>query len=259
MSIPLNTELYNQIKQEIYNKYPKHSAYRSMMIVKKYKEAGGTYKDNEKNKMNTTKWLKQEWTDANEYYRTKNIVPCGSQNTIELYNEYPLCRPLSILKRLSNKQLKQLIDEKNKLGKKQLITSKVLNTDVFNIKPSLSGGNVNIGFINQLENIGLDYNKYLKKARQQAKQNGYNEKDLFISDKKPYKLMITDDEGRKRYFGRTGYNDFIIYKYLESINEVEKGYSDKMRDRYIKSHSKIKGNWKDDDFSPNMLSLLINW
>jgi hypothetical protein len=118
---------------------------------------------------------------------------------------------------------------------------------------------LNTEFINQLENIGLDYNKYLKKARQQAKQNGYNEKDLFISDKKPYKLMIIDDEGKKRYFGRVNYNDYIIYKYLESINEVDKGYSDKMRDRYIKSHSKIKGNWKDDDFSPNMLSLLINW
>ena len=260
MSRPLNIDLYNQIKNEVYQEYPKHSAYRSMMIVKKYKDAGGLYEDNKKmGKMNTKKWIQQQWTDANEYYRTNNIIPCGSQDTQKLYNEYPLCRPLSILKRLSNEQLKQLIDEKNKLGKKPLITSRVLNTDIFNIKPTISGGAVNTDFINQLNKIGLKPSTYLEIAKKRAKNNGYNEKDLFFSDKKPYKLMIIDNENKKKYFGRVSYNDYIIYKHLEDINEVAVGYADKMRNRYIKSHSKIAGKWAADRFSPNMLSLLINW
>jgi hypothetical protein len=260
MSRPLNIDLYNQIKDAVYQQYPKHSAYRSMMIVKKYKDAGGTYEENkEMSKMNTKKWIKQQWTDANEYYRTNKIIPCGSQDTQKLYNEYPLCRPLSILQRLSKTQLKELIDEKNKLGKKPLITSRVLNTDVFNIKPTVSGSAVNIDFINQLNKIGLNPNIYLETARKRAAVNGYNRNNLFISDKKPHKLMIIDDDNKKRYFGRVGYNDFIIYSHLEDNNEVVVGYADKIRNRYIKSHSKIAGKWAEDKFSPNMLSLLINW
>jgi hypothetical protein len=43
------------------------------------------------------------------------------------------------------------------------------------------------------------------------------------------------------------------------MGEVPKGYADKKRNTFQKSHSKIKGNWRDDDFSPNMLALNINW
>ena len=35
---PANEKLYQQVKAEIYLKFPKHSAYRSGLIVKKYKQ-----------------------------------------------------------------------------------------------------------------------------------------------------------------------------------------------------------------------------
>ena len=38
MPTPTDKELYEKIKKEIYLKNPKHSAYRSGMIVKRYKE-----------------------------------------------------------------------------------------------------------------------------------------------------------------------------------------------------------------------------
>ena len=44
MSEPINNELYEKVKKEIYEKYPKHSAYRSALLVKRYKELGGKYK-----------------------------------------------------------------------------------------------------------------------------------------------------------------------------------------------------------------------
>ena len=40
---PSNTVLYNEVKDYIYTKMPKHSLYRSAHIQKLYKELGGTY------------------------------------------------------------------------------------------------------------------------------------------------------------------------------------------------------------------------
>jgi hypothetical protein len=37
-AIPTNPELYEKIKKEIYAKNPKHSAYRTMQLVKSYKK-----------------------------------------------------------------------------------------------------------------------------------------------------------------------------------------------------------------------------
>ena len=37
MSTPTNTKLYEEVKKEIYAKYPKHSAYRSGLLVQEYK------------------------------------------------------------------------------------------------------------------------------------------------------------------------------------------------------------------------------
>lgn len=258
---PSNPKLYEQIKKQIYEEYPKHSAYRSMMIVKEYKKAGGTYENNKDNKMNTKKWLKQKWTDANHYFHTGEVVPCGSQDTKQLYGEYPLCRPLSILKRLSKEQLKEMIDEKNKLGKKPLRTSKILGTEKFNIKPTVSGSAVqkNKKFYNQLRKINYNPLDYLNDARKRAKKAGYNPNDLEISDKNEYKLMMKDEEGNYNYFGRVGYGDYLIWSHLEKMGEVPDGYADQKRNVFQKSHSKIKGNWANDPFSPNSLALTVNW
>ena len=48
MSEPANKKLYEKVKAEIYKKHPKHSAYRSGLLVQEYKRQGGTYKGKEK-------------------------------------------------------------------------------------------------------------------------------------------------------------------------------------------------------------------
>ena len=146
---PLDTKLYERIKSEVYEKYPKHSAYRSMMVVKQYKDAGGRYKD--EGERNTTKWLGQKWSSVNDYYHDDKVVKCGNSNTEEKYGEYPLCRPLSIIKKLSKPQMKTLIDEKNKLKEKPLTTSKLLKTNKFNIKDTKTGS----GYANDTLNYYL--------------------------------------------------------------------------------------------------------
>ena len=61
---PLDKELYESIKKEVWAQYKLPSAYRSAQLVKKYKEAGGTY-SGEKNKNEglplwfASKWLNQ--------------------------------------------------------------------------------------------------------------------------------------------------------------------------------------------------------
>jgi hypothetical protein len=100
---------------------------------------------------------------------------------------------------------------------------------------------------------------YLEQARMKAHDNGYDPGSLMWADDGIHKLMMKDDKGKYRYFGKAGYKDYIIYRKLEDMGKVEMGMAEKMRQRYHASHTKIKGKWRDDPYSPNMLSLKINW
>lgn len=134
MAKPKNMKLYEKIKADVYSRYPKHSIFRSSQVVREYKKAGGTYQEEDiKPKMNIKKWFGQEWLSANDFLRNKEI-PCGSANTQDDYNEYPLCRPKKILEKIPKPELKKMIAEKNKLKSEHLITKRVLKTDKYNVK-----------------------------------------------------------------------------------------------------------------------------
>ena len=60
MSTPTNTKLYEEVKKEIYAKYPKHSAYRSGLLVQEYKKRGGGY-SGDKSKGSLGRWFKEDW------------------------------------------------------------------------------------------------------------------------------------------------------------------------------------------------------
>ena len=63
MPIPSNKELYDKIKKQIISKHPQHSAYRSGLIVKAYKEAGGTYEGTKPSKTGLKRWFDEKWTN----------------------------------------------------------------------------------------------------------------------------------------------------------------------------------------------------
>jgi len=111
----------------------------------------------------------------------------------------------------------------------------------------------------QLRTIDYDIDKYLRDVRKQAKKEGYNPKNIHLSDDNKHKIMIYDDNGKISRFGRVNYNDYLIYKHLEKKKLVPIGYADMKRNVFQKSHSKIKGNWKSNPFSPNNLALRILW
>jgi hypothetical protein len=62
MPVINNPELYKKAKEIADEKYSKPSAYKSGFIVKKYKEMGGTYSDDDKPK-NLQRWFKENWKD----------------------------------------------------------------------------------------------------------------------------------------------------------------------------------------------------
>ena len=68
---PRDLKLYNKTKKKIYKKYPKHSAYRSGILVKTYKK---TYKNKygknskpyvgtKKRKVGLSRWFKEKWVN----------------------------------------------------------------------------------------------------------------------------------------------------------------------------------------------------
>lgn len=73
MPTPIDKQLYEKVKKDADKIYLKPSAYKSGYIVKKYKELGGRYKNDDKPK-NLEKWFQAKWTDINPN-KTKNSYP----------------------------------------------------------------------------------------------------------------------------------------------------------------------------------------
>jgi len=72
-------------------------------------------------------------------------------------------------------------------------------------------------------------------------------KPTYLSTRKNKKYMIEDDEGRFRHFGDIRYHDYTKHK--DAIRAMS----------YRKRMSKVKGNWRNDEYSPNILSLRLLW
>lgn len=95
----------------------------------------------------------------------------------------------------------------------------------------------------------MDINKYSNPKKAQENASKYLGKDakLFTSNRKDKKYMIKNKEGKWIHFGQMGYEDFTKH------NDLER------RKNYLKRATHIKGNWKDNKYSPNNLSINILW
>lgn len=114
-------------------------------------------------------------------------------------------------------------------------------------------------FVSQLKELGFEPSSYLKEARRRARDHHYPDKLLGFATDGTHKLVIPDANGRLVAFGKVNYGDHIIYQHLEKKNSVPKGTAEKKKKTFHKSHSKIKGDWAENPFSPNNLALKILW
>lgn len=64
MPTPTDPELYDKVKKKIMKSYKKNSAFASGAIVKEYKQRGGTYVDDGKER-NLERWFDENWIDVN--------------------------------------------------------------------------------------------------------------------------------------------------------------------------------------------------
>ena len=96
-----------------------------------------------------------------------------------------------------------------------------------------------------------DYETVLSRAKHYYGENV----KLLQSTRKTKKYMIFDPYNNKFvHFGQMGYLDFTKYVQIYDIKIAREH-----RYRYLRRALKIKGNWKDNPYSPNYLSLLLLW
>ena len=90
----VNKQLYLRVKREIYDNIPKHSAYRSGMIMKTYKYRGGKVKETGDGK-NLSRWFKEKWVNLTPYgeglVNNKLVYACGERHPDQ--KGPSVCRP----------------------------------------------------------------------------------------------------------------------------------------------------------------------
>lgn len=111
MSEPKNKKLYETVKDEIYKKYPKHSAYRSALLVKTYKERGGQYEGKKNKDEGLSRWLREEWSNqrGETGYKYKSDV---YRPTKKINKDTPIT-----FDELTKKQIESARREKAKTGR----------------------------------------------------------------------------------------------------------------------------------------------
>jgi hypothetical protein len=111
----MDTKLYEKAKHIVTKQYGSNtSAYRSMAIVKKYKQLGGKYKKNKKkDNGGISRWLNEKWIQVHQYLKNGSHVKCGSSN-----RRAHACRP-SI--RVSKKTPLTIQEVVRKHGRKKVL------------------------------------------------------------------------------------------------------------------------------------------
>ena len=84
-----------------------------------------------------------------------------------------------------------------------------------------------------------------KRVQQLAKQKGLGQ--VLVSTRKDKKYMVKSPSGKLVHFGGWLQEDYTKHK------------DEKRRANYLKRSGGIKGNWKNDKYSPNNLSRVLLW
>jgi len=96
-----------------------------------------------------------------------------------------------------------------------------------------------------------DYNEVLKRARYYYG----NDVVLLPSTRATKKYMIFNPHtNRFVHFGAMGYSDYTKYRQLYDLKTA-----DLHRTRYLNRALNIKGNWMNNAYSPNYLSIILLW
>lgn len=106
MPIILNQTLYNIVKEEADKIYSKSSAYKSGWIVKRYKELGGRYAEDNEPK-NLARWFKEDWKDighsAYPVYRPTKRISTATPLTADEIDKKQLKTQIKLKQKIKGK------------------------------------------------------------------------------------------------------------------------------------------------------------
>ncbi len=122
---PSDKELYNKTKKYIYKKHPKHSAYRSGLLVQEYKKRftkkyckkspvkckKSPYKGKKKKNKGLSRWFKEKWVNQRGEvgYKYKSDVYRPSKRITK--------KTPKTFKELNKKEIKKARSKKYRLGR----------------------------------------------------------------------------------------------------------------------------------------------
>lgn len=108
-------------------------------------------------------------------------------------------------------------------------------------------------FQTQLKRAKVSPEAYLAAAKEKAKKKGLAWKHIGFSSDDTHKLQVPNAEGKLVRFGSVGQGDHVLYTLSHDKS------ADEHRKRYLARATKIKGNWKSDEYSPNSLAIAVLW
>lgn len=122
---PVDMKLYNRIKVKVYKRMPQHSAYRSGIVVKTYKEAfmkkygsKSPYSGEKFKKKGLSRWFAEDWRNQRGgigYKKSNDIY----RPTKKITSRTPIT-----FKELSKKQIKRAQKEKHSTGRVKMFKKK---------------------------------------------------------------------------------------------------------------------------------------
>ena len=136
MAIPVDTTLYSRVKKQIYARYPKHSAYRSGILVQAYKNAFGRkygsgkspYKGQKPKLTGLSRWFKEKWRSDN------GRVGYSSKDSVYRPTKRITSKTPTTFSELSKKRIRAAKREKAKTGRVQKFAKYTLTKNPDKIK-----------------------------------------------------------------------------------------------------------------------------
>jgi len=124
MAIPTDKKLYENVKNKLYKEMPKHSAYRSGHLVRRYKEAfkkkhgnKSPYEGKKTGKEDLSRWMDEKWRNqrGGVGYKKKGDV---YRPTKRINEKTP-----KTFKELTKKEIEKAQKEKKKKGRVKKFSS----------------------------------------------------------------------------------------------------------------------------------------
>ena len=119
----VDPKIYEKAKKLADKKYKRHSAYKSMFLVKTYQDMGGRYKGGRKSG-STTRWNDEEWVQVLPFLKNNKKIACGEDN-----KKNKVCRPLKRVNKNTPITLPELLKLHSKKDLIQLAEKKIKDMD----------------------------------------------------------------------------------------------------------------------------------